>query len=331
MCDGNGRVLVTGANGFVGSHLVEALLQQGYEVRCLVRPTSDLSYIRDLPVQWAHGDCTDLTGIAEACQGIDAVYHCAALTRALNEETFMQVNSVAAEAIALTCIDANPDLRRFIFVSSQAACGPSEGPDHYLDEYCSSQPITWYGKSKLAAERALRALGERLPLTIVRAAATFGPRNRDFFTYFDLVNRGLRLHLGRGERLYSLIYVHDLVRLLVLALESDAALGQTYFACGPAHSYVELSEAIAQVMGKQPRPIRLPESVLTPISLWSKVQGRVTGRPALLNDQRVLDLRHRYWLCSGEKAQRELSYVPEYSLEVALQESADWYQANGWL
>jgi nucleoside-diphosphate-sugar epimerase len=331
MTDGRGLVLVTGANGFVGSHLVEALLGQGYEVRCLVRPTSDLAYIRDLPVEWAHGDLTDTTGLAEACQGVDAVCHCAALTRALDEETFMRVNTTATEALARACIDANPDLRRFVFVSSLTACGPSEGPDHYLDEYCCSQPITWYGKSKLAAERALQALGERLPLVIVRAAAVFGPRDRDFFAYFDLVNRGLRLHLGRGERLYSLIYVRDLVRFLILILESDTGLGQTYFASGPAHSYVELSDAIAQVLDRRPRPITLPEFVLTPISLWSKVQGKVTGRPALLNDQRVLDMRHRYWLCSGEKARQELGFAPEYSLEAALQETADWYLANGWL
>jgi nucleoside-diphosphate-sugar epimerase len=243
----------------------------------------------------------------------------------------MRVNTTATEALARACIDANPDLRRFVFVSSLTACGPSEGPDHYLDEYCCSQPITWYGKSKLAAERALQALGERLPLVIVRAAAVFGPRDRDFFAYFDLVNRGLRLHLGRGERLYSLIYVRDLVRFLILILESDTGLGQTYFASGPAHSYVELSDAIAQVLDRRPRPITLPEFVLTPISLWSKVQGKVTGRPALLNDQRVLDMRHRYWLCSGEKARQELGFAPEYSLEAALQETADWYLANGWL
>jgi nucleoside-diphosphate-sugar epimerase len=331
MTDGHGPVLVTGANGFVGSHLVEALLVQGYKVRCLVRPTSDLTHIRDLPVEWAHGDLRDPSGLTEACRDVDAVCHCAAVTRALDQETFTRVNTAATEALARVCIDANPHLRRFVFLSSHAACGPSEGPDHYLDEYCCAQPITWYGESKLAAERALKAQGERLPVTIVRAAAAFGPRDRDFCTYFDLVKRGLRLHLGRGERLYSLIYVRDLVRFLLMTLENGAALGETYFACDQARSYVELSEAIAQVLGKRPRPIPLPESVLTPISLWSKVQGRVTGCPALLNDQRVLDMRHRYWLCSGEKARRELAFVPEVPLEAALRETADWYLANGWL
>jgi nucleoside-diphosphate-sugar epimerase len=324
-------VLVTGANGFVGSHLVEALLARNYRVRCMVRSSSDLTFIRDLPVDWAYADLEDAESLQRACQGVDAVCHCAALTRALDEKTFMQVNARDTDVLAQTCIELNPQLQRFLFVSSLTAVGPSQGADHVVDEYCLSQPITWYGKSKLAAERALQAMGDRLPLTIVRAAAVFGPRDRDFFTYFDLVNRGLELQLGRQERLISLIYVHDLIELLLLALESDAALGQTYIGCNQAHSYGEFSGAIARALQKRTLHIMLPEAVLGPMALWAKVQARVTGKPALLNEQRILDLRPRYWLCSGAKASRELGFAPKFEMETAVGETATWYLENGWL
>lgn len=324
-------ILVTGANGFVGSHLTEALLAQGHQVRCLVRRTSDLRHIEHLPVEWAYGDLRDVGSLSAACRGVDMVCHCAALTRALDEETFQRTNADGTLALAQASLQTSPDLERFLYLSSQTAAGPSRAAGDLVDESRPPQPITWYGKSKWAAEQGLLALADRLPLTIVRASAIYGPRDRDFFTYFELVKRGLSLRLGRDERRVSLIYVLDLVRLILLALEQPEAIGQTYFGCGSAHSYTEMSEAIARALGKRPLRITVPLAALTPIGLWSRVQARLTGKPALLNGQRILDMRQPYWLCSGEKARRELGFVPEYDLETAVKETANWYLANNWL
>jgi nucleoside-diphosphate-sugar epimerase len=333
-------ILVTGANGFVGSNLVEALVERGYRVRGMVRRTSDLTHIRDLPIELAYTDMRDAESLYRTCQGVDVVIHCAAMTRALDEETFLEVNARGTEALALASLRASPNLQRFVFVSSQAAAGPAQDLNAAIDESCPPNPVTWYGRSKLAAERALQAMAttsppsgtsKPLPLTIVRPAPVYGPRDRDFFAYFDLVQHRLSLQLGRQERFLSLIYVRDLVELIVLATENKAALGQTYFGCSRAHSYTDLSEAIGRALGKKTLRITIPLAVLTPIALWSRVQGRITGKPALLNDQRVLDMRQRYWLCSGEKARQELGFAPRYDLDTAVQETAAWYRQNGWL
>jgi dihydroflavonol-4-reductase len=324
-------ILVTGANGFVGSHLTEALLARGYRVRCMVRRTSDLTFIQHLPVEWAYADVRDADSVRQACQGVDAICHCAALTRALDQETFRRVNAQGTEALAQAAMQANPDLQRFLYVSSQSAAGPSDGADDFLDESRPPRPLNWYSKSKLAGEQALLSMRDGLPLTIIRPSAIFGPRDRDFFAYFELVNRHLQLQLGRADRWYSFIYVRDLVELILLALENETALGQTYFGSGPTHTYAELSQAIARAMDKRVLRITLPEAILTPIALGAKVQERLTGQPALLNEQRVLDMRQSYWLCSGERARRELGFAARYSLETAIQETADWYRENGWL
>jgi nucleoside-diphosphate-sugar epimerase len=324
-------VLVTGANGFVGSHLVEALLARGHHVRCMVRSTSDLSYIRHLPVEMVHGDVCDADCLHQACQGIDILCHCAALTRAVDEATFLQVNTEGTRALARAAVEAAPDLTRFLYVSSQTASGPSRGEDDLLDESRPPQPITWYGRSKWEAEQALLSMQGDLPLTIVRPGVIFGPRDRDVFTYFDLVNRHLQLKLGKDERKITLIYIRDLIHLLLLALENEAAIGQTYFGCGQALSYDDFSAAISRALGKKAVRITLPVAVTTPIALVAGIQERLTGRPALLNGQRVKDMRQRYWLCSGEKARRELGFETQTDLYTAVRETAEWYRENGWL
>jgi len=326
----NATILVTGANGFVGSHLVEALLQAGYRVRCMVRRTSDLTFIRHLPIELVYAEVGKGIGLLEACQDVAAVCHCAALTRAPDEETFFQVNTRGTEALARAALQASPKLQRFLFVSSQAAAGPSPAAGHFLDENCTPRPITWYGKSKLAAEQSLLAMSG-LPLTIVRAAAVFGPRDRDFLACFDLASRHLDLHLGDSDRALSLIYVRDLVELMLLALESDRAEGQIYFGTAWSHTHVEFMRAIARALGTRTVQVRLPLSILPPMAAWSRVQCRLTGRPPLLNDQRVRDLRAPYWLCSGEKAARELGFAPRWDLATATQETARWYREQGWL
>jgi nucleoside-diphosphate-sugar epimerase len=144
------------------------------------------------------------------------------------------------------------------------------------------------------------------------------------------VRRGLELRLGREERKVSLIYVRDLVELIVLALEKEIAVGQTYFSCGPAHTYAEFAGAIARALDKRTVRITLPVSVLAPIGAVAQVQEWLTHRPALLNKQRIKDMREPYWLCSGEKARQELGFTPRYDLEAAVRETADWYQENGW-
>ncbi|MCL7452230.1 MAG: NAD-dependent epimerase/dehydratase family protein [Anaerolineae bacterium] len=328
---------MTGANGFVGSHLTEALLARGYRVRCMVRQSSDLVYIRDLPVEWAYADLRvgadlrDGAGLAAACQDVDAVCHCAALTRAPDEQTFLRVNAAGTEALARTALEANPNLERFLFLSSQAAAGPAPGRDRPVDEAYPPQPVTWYGKSKLAAERALTAMNPALPATIIRSAAVFGPRDRDFFSYFELVKWRVSLYPGRNEQLLSLAYVHDLVALILLALESDRAAGSLYYASSFATSHRQLAEAIARSLGKRPVHIVVPDPLLSFIASWSRAQARLTGKTPLLNDQRIIDMRQPYWLCTAEKAGRELGYRPASDLGTAIQETADWYLENGWL
>jgi nucleoside-diphosphate-sugar epimerase len=262
------------------------------------------------------------------------VCHCAALTRAPDRATFYEVNTGGAEALARASLAANPALSRFLFVSSHAAAGPSRDAGDFVDETRPPQPVTWYGESKLAAEQALTSMARErgLPLTIVRPSAVLGPRDRDFLEEFRLIQRGLDLQIGRGGgRQISLVYVRDLVPLLVRALEAPAAVGQTYFAGSLAPTHAELSAAIAFALGKRPVRVHLPEAALGLLDLVAKATVRLTGHTPLLNEQRLVDLRQPYWLCSSDKVQQEIGFEPDYTLDEAVQETADWYREQGWL
>jgi nucleoside-diphosphate-sugar epimerase len=322
---------VTGANGFIGSHLVEALLRRGYLVRCLVRPTSDLTFIRSLPVEWATGDLREAGALAAACDGVHAVCHCAAVTRAMDEATFYRVNTEATQALADACLRSAPGVSRFVFLSSVAASGPAPSRDKPVGESDAPHPITWYGRSKLAAEQALLALSDELPVTILRPGPVFGPRDRDVLAYFRWVARGLALQAGREARWASFAYVLDVVSLILRALESDVARGRTYNAVSYDHTHREFAQLIAQALGRRALHVALPKAMLTPIGRFFDLQGRLTGRPGLLNSQKVLDMKERYNLYSGARAAAELGFMPQLDFAQAVAETARWYRDHGWL
>ncbi len=326
-----GRVLITGANGFVGSHLVEALLAQGYRVRCLVRPTSDLGFIHHLPVEWAYGDVARDEGLAAACAGVDAVCHLAGATKARDRESYFRANAEGTCHLLAASARAVPGLRRFVYVSSLAAAGPATA-GRPIDESHPPHPLTFYGQSKLQGEQFCQEYAPRLPVVILRPVAVYGPRERDIYFYFQMVNRGIKLLLGRGERRASFVFVSDLVALIARVLTDERAIGQTYFVADQeSYDWLQVSELVAEAMGKRAVRLVVPERLLPLIAAAAGLQARLTRQPALLNEQKLIELRQRYWICSAAKARRELGFEPQYDLAAGVRLTAQWYRENGWL
>lgn len=324
-------ILVTGGNGFVGSHLVEGLLAEGHQVRCLVRPSSDLSFVAALPVEFVYGALDDRDSLERACRGVDAVYHFAGATKAVHVETYFRVNAQGTGALVEACWRANPALQRFVYCSSLSAVGPAAGPEP-PDETGVPHPISDYGRSKLAGEEAVRAYADRLPVVILRPAAIYGPRERDILTYFRIVNRGLKLLPGGGTQQVSVIHVSDLVRLALQVLRAEQAVGQTYFASdGQAHDLEALLDTIAAVLGRRPLRIVIPVRWLEAVAALGGIGARLTGRPFLLNEQKVQELKQRCWLCDASKARRELGFVAQVDLPAGFAQTARWYRQQGWL
>ena len=331
------KAYVTGGTGFIGSHLVEQLVDQGHHVTCLIRKTSNLHWLNHLlaakspQVELIIGDLHDFDGLAGHVRDVDLVFHLAGLTKAPDAATYDRVNAEGTEDLIKACLDAQANLDRFVYCSSLAAVGPSRDATPNTEDV-TPQPLTDYGNSKLKGEMIVREYADRLPITIIRPPAVYGPRDADIFLFFQMINRGVIPILGDADKLLSLVHVKDLVAGIYAAAVSERAIGETYFLTdGDIHTWRGIERVIADALEKRSLRVKVPFFLLDFVAAFMEAAVKITCQTPTLNRQKVQDLKQRFWICDSTKAQQELGYRPIYSLEKGIQETAGWYRANGWL
>ena len=325
------KVLVTGGTGFIGSHLIETLLKKGDQVRCLLRKSSDLKWIKGLPVEYAWGDCRDRASLKEAVRGVDRVIHSAGVTKAVRKETFFEINAYGTENLIRACLEHNPGLQKFIYVSSQAAAGPSpNGNQKRETDPC--RPVSPYGQSKRMGEELALTHGQKLPILILRPSAVYGPRERDIYFFFKLLSKGVHLCASNPDQRISLCYVQDLVQAIVLAAETRASRGEIFFVSdGQDYPIEKIGDAFAQALGIRTFRLCVPKWILVGIASFSEYVSQVSQKPPLINRGKVEELAQGNWVCDITKARTLLSYVPDTPLARGAQLTVDWYRKENWL
>ena len=325
------NALVTGSTGFIGSHLVELLLAKKYTIRCLLRRASDRTWLEGKPVELVFGDLFDHEALRKAVTGVDYVYHSAGVTKAKRKEDYYRGNTTGTRNILDAVCAHNPGLRRFVHISSQAAVGPSASKTP-ITEDAPPHPLTTYGKSKWNAELECHAAAAKIPVTICRPPAVYGPRDKDIFEFFNTMSKGLQPMVGFREKYVSLIHVADLVRGFVLAGESDRAAGQTYFiASKDVYGWKEVGDVTRAVMGTRALRLRIPEFGVYTIAACAELLSLFSAKPALINFEKARDMVQDYWTCDSAKAQRDFGYEQQVSLENGIRETVAWYTSHGWL
>ncbi len=323
--------LVTGATGFIGSHLVELLLQKGYSVRCLIRKSSDTKWLNGKQVEYVYGDLFNEEALRDAVRGVEYVFHSAGVTKAKTQEEYYNGNATGTKNILAATATHNHTLKRFVHISSQAAVGPSPTQTPITEDE-PSHPLTTYGKSKWQAEEECLKMMKTLPITICRPPAVFGPRDKDVFEFFNTMSKGLQPMVGFNEKLVSLVHVSDLVRGFVMAAESSNAVGQTYFiASNGVYGWKEIGEVTRKVLNKSALRIRLPEFAVYIIATFAEFFALFSSKPALINFEKARDMVQDYWTCDSSKAKRDFGYQQEISLEDGIRGTVEWYKTNGWL
>lgn len=324
-------VLVTGAAGFIGSHLVEKLTKKNIKVKCLVRQTSNVKWIKDLDVEIIRGDLAVIDSLEDAVKGVDTIFHLAGRTKARTEEAFYTTNSAGTINLLKAVAKNNPGIKRFVYLSSVAAAGPGK-KGIPVKESDHNMPISSYGASKLAGEEAVIAFSSQLPVTILRPSVVFGPRDRDGLNVFKIVAKGIRPKIGIGRRYYSMVYVDDLVNVIINSAVKKATTGETIFVSSyPAVEWNEFLKTIQKALGRKVLPVYVPVFIAYIFTLFIEFFYFLRGQETIINRQKIVELKQKYWVCDPDKQKKLLGIKPEFNLEDAVKITSDWYLEEGWL
>jgi nucleoside-diphosphate-sugar epimerase len=326
------KVLLTGASGFVGSHILDSLRARGLETVVLLRATSNtrfiLPHLPDLEVRL--GSITDPASLRASLADITHVIHCAGATRALRTAHFTEANQVGTRNVVEAIAGAGHCVERLVHLSSLAAVGPAL-PERPADEEQTPAPVSDYGRSKLAGEQAV-AQGCRVPFVILRPPAVYGPRDGEFLRLFKAVKAHLSIHLMGGPRALSLVYARDLAGAVLAALTHPQAPGRTYHVASP--DWVapgRLADEMAAQLGVRTVALPLPVAFLWPVCLFQDGWSRLTRKPSLLGLQKYPEIRAPGWVCNASRLRRELGYVCSTRLDQGIAETLAWYRQEGWL
>ncbi len=317
------KILVTGGTGFVGSHLIRELLAgDRNRVHVLIRDSRRLRACDfNEEISLVHGDLFDADPFPD---DIELVFHLAAVTKAVSAREFTHVNVEGTRSL-LEKLRPLKNLKKAVLLSSLAAAGPSRH-DEPLREEMPADPISLYGRSKLAQEKAF-AEHCPVPFVILRAPIVFGPGDMDMLDAFRIVRKGIIPVLGSTERRYSVIYVKDLVRGMIVAALSSCQNEIFYIANPEAIEWQSFMEQVSRLLGRQKtRKIRIPEILGRVLAEFSEIRIRALGKKAIFNRDKFNEMKFPAWVCSAEKIGARLHFQPRSTLQAALAETIDWYR-----
>lgn len=325
--------LVTGADGFIGSNLVDFLASHDVLVKCLIYHKDQLQWISNQPgkVEIISGDICNLESLSKIVQEVDVIFHLAGIVKSLKEEMFFDINVTGTENLLNAVIKTNPKLKRFLFMSTQAVSGPSNNGTS-IDEKNPYNPVTMYGRSKRDAEKIVLSYSDRLPVTIIRPSAVYGPRDRELFFIFDIVNKGIMPIIGFKERILNFCFVDDLIKATIMAALHEKSIGQIYFIhSGQKFSMNQFIQTVVQGFNKKVIKLPIPFSLIKLFFLFNELGAVIRRKKIIFTRDKYNELKQEQWICSIEKAKKELGYKPDFILAQGISKSIEWYKNQDWL
>lgn len=325
------RVLVTGAGGFIGSHLADALHRQNCTVHALVRNPKRARWLDENRIQVHTGDLLQPSTYRDLLKQVNVVLHCGGTVRARHLSDFNRNNVTACNSLYETCLEHGRHLKSIVHLSSIAASGPSP-VDTPIDETASCRPQSDYGHSKLAGEVIALTFSRFLPITVLRPPVVYGERDKNLLDYIKLIRKGWNVHLGRKPKILSLIYIDDLTRAILHAAARTQKTDRVLFVTdGKCYSWDQVAGVVQEILNVRARRIVLSQTALTALAFLSETFSKFSKEPPLLDRQRVRDIDQGAWTASPQRFFDTYGFRPRYDLKEGLTRTIDWYREHRWL
>ncbi|HUC40108.1 MAG TPA: NAD(P)-dependent oxidoreductase [Gemmatimonadales bacterium] len=328
------RAIVTGGTGFIGSHLIEALLARGDDVVCVGRPGGGRArgWLAQLPVGYADVGVHDAGRLARHLEGADVVFHLAGRNHARSAAELYSLNTDGTACVVRAAALHGAAAPHVLFASSIAAAGPCRDGGS-LSPDSTPAPVSCYGRSKILAEAILHAFADRVPTTIVRLPSVYGPRDRGLFKLFRLIQRGVALTIGSWDREVSLIHVSDLVQgLLVASRRRAEPSGRIYYLAHPEPvTWRAFARAAGAALGRDPLLVSVPGWLARAVALAFETVAALRHTSSSVNRERMLEIAQQRWVCDPSRAITELAFTPRITIAQGIPETVAWYREAGWL
>ncbi len=339
----NDMILITGATGFIGTHLATALVEKGKKVRCLVRrssPEAATVYLRSIGAELAQGDLTDSESLREALKGIETVFHVGGGGRlGMSEDICYAINVIGTKNILDACIEHGA-AKKFVYVSTCGVMGNIKNPPADETYPYNPEPMA-YARAKARAEKLVLSYRDKLPVVVVRFPGVYGQPlvagelNRvegvtPMSMIFSTVKQGQWVYIGDGKVLTHWVHVDDVARGIELAAEKGKA-GEVYILADKKPvTMIELVELISALLKVCAPRRHIPVPVAFLLASFFELTARLSRRsPRMTRDLVRGFIANRAYDIS--KARRELEYVPTISLEEGMKQTLRWYQTKAYV
>ena len=325
------KVLITGASGFLGYHLIQTAIAANLEVYAAIRKNSNIDHLSEFSLKYLYLNYEDTEQMSRliAENKIDFIIHSAGVTKAIRQEVYDQVNAGYTINLAKAAENSGGICKKIVFISSLAAVGPLNDGHQIITEKTLPQPVTAYGRSKLLAENQLASIS--IPTTILRPTAIYGPRDKDIFIMLKTISNGMDPYIGKIVQQLSFVHANDVALAAVQSLKIKNALGIYHITDGNSYNRYEFADIAKSILNRKTFRFHLPMPLVKSLAFFlEKVNGWL-NKPSVINREKLHELAAINWVCDINKANKDLNFIPKYNLQTGLEDTISWYKKNKWL
>ncbi len=325
------KVLITGASGFLGYHLIQTAIAANFEVFAAVRKNSNIEHLSEFPLKYLYLNYEDPEQMSRliAENKIDFIIHSAGVTKAIRQEVYDQVNAGYTINLAKAAENSGGICKKIVFISSLAAVGPLNDGQQKITEQTHPRPVTAYGRSKLLAENQLASIS--IPTTILRPTAIYGPRDKDIFIMLKTISNGMDPYIGKIVQELSFVHAEDVAVAAIQSLTIKNALGIYHITDGNSYNRYEFSDISKSILNRKAFRFHIPMPLVKSLAFFlEKVNGWL-NKPSVISREKLHELAAINWICDITKANKDLNFIPKYNLQTGLEDTISWYKKNKWL